>query len=76
MDQDADRSAWVRDVTTALLVLAVLFVILRLMARRVMRLRLGTDDWVLLAALVSATCLSFRPALSEPTVRLGGLRLT
>lgn len=67
VDPDADRSAWVRDVTTALLVLAVFFVILRLLARRIIRLRPGADDWVLLAALVSASRMSFSLALSEQT---------
>lgn len=55
MDPEANRSAWVRDVTTGILVFAVFFVILRLVARRIKGLRLGVDDWVLLAATVSTT---------------------
>ncbi|KAI1163979.1 hypothetical protein F5B18DRAFT_617192 [Nemania serpens] len=49
---NVDRGQWVRDVTTGVLILAVFFVALRLTARRLKGLRLGIDDWLLLAALL------------------------
>lgn len=54
LDLDANHSQWVRDVTTGMLVLAVIFVSFRFLARWLKGLKVGLDDWLLLAALVSA----------------------
>ncbi|KAJ8122393.1 hypothetical protein O1611_g9852 [Lasiodiplodia mahajangana] len=49
---DPDRGPWVRNVTTGVLILAVFFVALRLTSRRLRKLKLGIDDWLLLGALL------------------------
>ncbi|RWA12357.1 hypothetical protein EKO27_g2747 [Xylaria grammica] len=56
MDQNLARAlraegtgVWVRNVTTAMVVLSTLFVALRFLARKVQRLTIGIDDYLILA---------------------------
>jgi hypothetical protein len=48
-----------RITTIVLAVLAIVFLVLRLVARRMKRIHLGADDWTLIVGLVCSSCSSF-----------------